>query len=90
MWTVVVKEMLRWRAEHAFGFMPLAELYRVAYEAGGFSLGEFHDSIRQFVSEKLLRLHPFTGAAYQIPQKDEACWLVSGQEMKAYVEMIDE
>ncbi|HVW01887.1 MAG TPA: hypothetical protein VHB77_16160, partial [Planctomycetaceae bacterium] len=73
-----------YRRRNAFGFCPLPELFRQTAESRGMTIGQFHDEIRQLVADRRIRLHPFTQAAYQL--QDEQYALISGQEIKYYVE----
>lgn len=75
-----------WKAANSFGFCPLAYLY-AAWERGE-SIGQFHDLLRKLVKSGRVRLHPWTQAMYQIPEGQECYWLLSGQEIKAYVELL--
>lgn len=74
------------KRRNAFGFCPLPELFRQTAEARGMTIGQFHDEIRQLLADRRIRLHPFTQAAYQL--QDEQYALISGQEIKYYVELL--
>ena len=75
-----------YRKRNAFGFCPLPELFRQTAEPLGMTIGQFHDDLRQLVADRRIRLHPFTQAAYQL--QDEQYALISGQEIKYYVELL--
>lgn len=70
------------------GYCGLATCYDGAAAVCDMTIGDFHDTIRELLANGRIRLHPFTGAAYQIDQSAEPYWLVSGQEIKAYVELL--
>jgi hypothetical protein len=69
-----------------YGHCPLPELFHQVAEPARLSIGQFHDGLRKLVQEKKIRLHPFTGAAYQLQEEQYA--LVAGQEIKYYAERI--
>lgn len=71
---------------HPYGHCPLPELYRATAEPHGLTIGPFHDILREMVRQKQVRLHPFTGAAYQL--RDEHYGLLAGQEIKYYAELL--
>lgn len=73
-----------YRHQHPYGHCPLPELYRATAEPHGLTIGQFHDMLREMVRQKQVRLHPFTGAAYQL--RDEQNGLLAGQEIKYYAE----
>jgi len=65
---------------------PLPEIYQQVAQPLGLSIGAFHDGLRQLVEQGNIRLHPFTGAAYQLQDGQYA--LVAGQEIKYYAEIL--
>ena len=73
-----------WKRAEPYGNCPLPTLYRHAAEPLGLSLGQFHDCLRGLVAQRKVRLHPYTGAAFQL--QDEQCGLMMGQELKFYAE----
>lgn len=75
------------KKRHSYGNCPLPDLYHHVAEPLGLSIGQFHDGIRELVAKKRVRLHPFSGAAYQL--KEEQYALLAGQEIKYYVEPND-
>ncbi len=68
-----------------YGHCPLPELYHNVGEPLGLTIGQFHDGVRQLVSERRVKLHPFTGAAYQLQEEQYA--LLAGQEIKYFAEL---
>ena len=75
-----LKHLAAYRTVHPYGDCPLSELY--AAVASEMTIGQYHDMIREMVAAQLVKLHPFTGAAYQMEQEQYA--MVSGQEIKYY------
>lgn len=75
-----------YQRRHPTGFCPLPELYRHIAEPRQLTIGAFHDGLRHLVRQGKVRLHPFTGAAYQL--QDEQYALLAGQEIKFYAERI--
>jgi hypothetical protein len=69
-----------------FGHCPLPELFHGVAEPRGVTIGGFHDGLRRLVQEGRIRLHPYTGPAYQL--QDEQYALVAGQEIKYYAERL--
>jgi len=76
------------RRGHPYGHCPLPELFHRVAEPGGVSIGQFHDGLRELVRQKQIRLHAFTGAAYQLEEEQYA--LVAGQEIKYYAERVSQ
>lgn len=74
------------RRANPYGHCPLPELFHRVAEPQAVSIGQFHDGLRELVRRKQVRLHPFTGAAYQLAEEQYA--LVAGQEIKYYVERV--
>ena len=70
--------------QNPYGHCSLPELFHRVAEPRGLSIGQFHDGLRRLVQERRIRLHPFTGAAYQLQEEQYA--LVAGQEIKYYAE----
>lgn len=70
--------------DHPYAHCPLPELYRAA--TPDLTIGQFHDVIRELQADRRIRLHPFTGAMYQL--RDEQYAMVQGQEIKFYVELL--
>lgn len=83
---------LKYLAEHhrrnPYGRCPLAELFQHTAAGSGWTIGQFHDGVRQLAAQGKIALHPFTGAAYQL--RDEQYALVAGQEIKFYVDLVVE
>ncbi len=75
-----------YQKNNPFGHCPLPDLFRQAAEPAGLTIGQFHDALRRLVQQGQIRLHPFTGAAYQL--RDEQYALVAGQEIKYYAERL--
>lgn len=75
-----------YQRRHPYGHCPLPELYHRVAEPRGLSIGQFHDGLRELVRARQIRLHPFTGAAYQLQEEQYA--VVSGQEIKYYAERL--
>jgi hypothetical protein len=73
-----------YQRQNPYGHCPLPELFHRVAEPRGLSIGQFHDGLRRLVQERRIRLHPFTGAAYQLQEEQYA--LVAGQEIKYYAE----
>jgi hypothetical protein len=71
---------------HPYGHCPLPELFHHAAVPASLTIGQFHDGLRRLVDEGKVRLHAFTGAAYQL--QDEQYALVAGQEIKYYAERL--
>jgi len=67
-----------------YSHCPLPELFHRVAEPRGVSIGQFHDGLRELVRQRQVRLHAFTGAAYQLEEEQYA--LVAGQEIKYYAE----
>jgi hypothetical protein len=78
--------LAEYQRRHPYAHCPLAELYQRVAEHRRVTIGQFHDGVRQLVERRKVRLHPFTGAAYQL--RDEQYALVAGQEIKYYVERL--
>ena len=74
----------QYRQSNPFGNCPLPVLYRQVAQPAGLTIGQFHDCLRALVANRKIRLHPFTGAAYQL--RDEECAMLLGQEIKMYAE----
>ncbi len=84
-WHVEMRHyLLDYKRQHPYAYCPLSELYQVVVEPLGVTIGQFHDALRDMARQKTLRLHPFTGAPYQL--QDEQYALVLGQEIKYYAE----
>ena len=85
-----LEEAMKYLEDHQrrnpFGNCPLPELYHRVAEPRGLTIGQFHDGLRRLVERRQVRLHPFTGAAYQLNEEQYA--LVAGQEIKYYVERL--
>lgn len=64
--------------------VELSALYHAT--CSDLTIGQYHDMIRGLVKAGQVKLHPFTGAAYQL--QDEEYAMVSGQEIKYYAERI--
>jgi hypothetical protein len=73
-----------YKRRNPHGLCPLPELFTKVAQPHGLTIGQFHDGLRQLVQEKRLRLHPFTGAAYQLEQEHLA--IVASQGIQYYVE----
>jgi hypothetical protein len=73
-----------YQRRHPLQHCPLAELYERVARPHRLSIGMFHDGLRKLAAERRIRLHPFTGAAYQLQNEQYA--LVAGQEIKYYAE----
>jgi hypothetical protein len=86
-WLPSVLEYLGTRQRsNPYGHCPLPELFHRVAEPRGLSIGQFHDGLRELVRQRQLRLHAFTGAAYQLEEEHYA--LVAGQEIKFYAERV--
>ncbi len=86
-WLGQAVEYLReFRRRSPYANCPLPELFRRVAQPAGLSIGQFHDGLRRLVKEGKVRLHAFTGAAYQL--QDEEYALVAGQEIKFYAEPV--
>jgi hypothetical protein len=84
-WLPQVLDYLReFKRRQPLADCPLPELYQQVAQPLGLSIGMFHDGLRQLVEQGKVRLHPFTGAAYQLQEGQYA--LVAGQEIKYYAE----
>lgn len=75
-----------YQRKNHYGHCPLPELFHRVAESRGLTIGQFHDGLRQLAQQGKVRLHPFTGAAYQL--QDEQYALVAGQEIKYYAERL--
>jgi hypothetical protein len=75
-----------YQRRHPYGHCPLPELFHHVAEPAGVSIGQFHDGLRRLVEQGEVRLHAFTGAAYQLQEEQFA--LVAGQEIKYYAERL--
>lgn len=80
----MIDRLRSYRAERPYAHCPLPELYRAT--AAGLTIGQFQDGVRELVDAGRVRLHPFTGAMYQL--RDEQFAMVAGQEIKYYVELL--
>jgi len=69
-----------------YGHCPLPELFHRVAEPRGLTIGQFHDGLRQLLQQRQVRLHAFSGAAYQLEEEQYA--LVAGQEIKYYAERV--
>lgn len=47
---------------------PLPELYQAVQRQRPLSVGQFHDALRQLYAEQAIRLHPWTGPLYALPE----------------------
>jgi hypothetical protein len=84
-WLAAALEFLAdYQRQNPYGHCPLPELFHRVGESRGLTIGQFHDGLRRLVQERRIRLHPFTGAAYQLQEEQYA--LVAGQEIKYYAE----
>ncbi len=81
-----VDYLQRRSVKEAYGHCPLPELFRQVAEPAGLTIGQFHDGVRRLVAQGRVRLHPFTGAAYQL--QDEQYAIMAGQEIKYYAEPV--
>ncbi len=62
----------------------LFQLYdRLTEQIGPFSIGVFHDLLREWHGEGFVALHPWTGPLYQLPRPELA--LLIGHEIACYV-----
>jgi hypothetical protein len=75
-----------YQQRHPYGHCPLPELFHQVGAPAGLSIGQFHDGLRRLVAQGKIRLHAFTGAAYQLQEEQFA--LVAGQEIKYYAERL--
>jgi len=82
----VLNHLADYQRQSPYAHCPLPDLFHKVAEPAGLSIGQFHDGLRRMVQEKKIRLHPFTGAAYQLQEEQYA--LVAGQEIKYYAERI--
>lgn len=64
--------------------MPLPELYRQAGQ--GHSIGQFHDALRLLVKRLEVRIQPWTGPLYALPEPELA--LLIGHEIGYYVSLV--
>jgi hypothetical protein len=81
-----LEDIADYQRRNPYGHCPLPELYRQVGGPAGLTIGQFHDGLRPLVNQGQVRLHPFTGAAYQL--QDEQFALVAGQEIKYYAERL--
>jgi hypothetical protein len=84
--TGITEYLAEYQRQHPYGHCPLPELFHHVAEPRGLTIGLFHDDLRRLVQERRIRLHPFTGAAYQLQEEKYA--LVAGQEIKYYAERL--
>jgi hypothetical protein len=82
----VLGYLVEYKRRNPMANCPLPELFRNVAGPRGLTIGQFHDGLRDLASRGQLRLHPHTGAAYQL--QDEQYALVAGQEIKYYAEPI--
>jgi hypothetical protein len=61
---------------------PLPDLFRRLENAGGVSVGQFHDALRQLHDDHQIYLHPWTGPLYALPEPAFA--LLVGHEVAYY------
>src|SRR5262249_16742015 len=61
-----------YQRRNPYGHCPLPELYHQVGQPAGLTIGQFHDGLRRLVQQGHLRLHPFTGAAYQLQDEQFA------------------
>jgi hypothetical protein len=86
-WLPTVLEYLEnYQRRNPYGHCPLPELFHRVAEHRGLTIGQFHDGLRQLVQQRQIRLHAFSGAAYQLEEEHYA--LVAGQEIKYYAERV--
>jgi hypothetical protein len=82
----ILEHLEGYQRRHPYGHCPLPELFHHVAEPTGLTIGQFHDGLRRLVDEGKIRLHAFTGAAYQLQEEQFA--LVGGQEIKYYAERV--
>lgn len=79
-----VVERLASRADWIGPATSLADLYRdLRRQIPTLTIGEFHDVVRRLVESDEIRLSPWTGALYQLPEPELA--LLIGHEVLYYV-----
>jgi len=81
-----VAYLAEYQRRQPFGHCPLPELFHRVAEPHGVTIGRFHDGLRRLVQDGRIRLHPYTGPAYQLQEEHYA--LVAGQEIKYYAERL--
>lgn len=80
--SVIVDALGRWQADTAED-CPLPDLYRqTELVEPGLTIGEFHDALRRLQSAQRLRLQPWTGPLYGMPEPSFA--LLIGHEIAYY------
>jgi hypothetical protein len=63
-----IVHLLTERSRQGGADWPLPELYRVLQQQQPLSLGQFHDALRRLHAEQAIRLHPWTGPLYTMPE----------------------
>lgn len=81
-----VRHLEEYQRRHPLGHCALPELFHRVAEPRRLTIGQFHDGVRQLVEHGKVRLHPFTGAGYQLQEEQYA--LLAGQEIKYYAQLI--
>lgn len=81
-----VEYLANYPRRNPYGHCPLPELFHRVAEPRGLTIGQFHDGLRQLLEQRKVRLHAFSGAAYQLEEEQYA--LVVGQEIKYYAEPV--
>lgn len=76
-----------WHDRGALEDCPLPEVHR-AVTGGSLAptIGQFHDSLRRLHEKRRIRLHPWTGPLYEIPEP--ALALLVGHEIAYYASLV--
>jgi hypothetical protein len=80
---VILVELKRWHGAGASEDYPLPQLFRqLPARTPSWTIGQFHDSLRQMHDLGQIYLHPWTGPLYEIPEPPYA--LLIGHEIAYY------
>ncbi len=86
--SVVLDHLLRHDDRGALEDCPLPDLYRRARQAAPhLTVGQFHDGLRRLHERAQIRLHPWTGPLYEMPEPSLA--LLLGHEIAYYARRRD-
>jgi hypothetical protein len=78
-----------WRTSQPLGDCPLPELLRHLRELlPRLTIGQFHDALRQLHDAGVIRLQPWSGPLYQIPEP--ALALLAGHQVAYYATLCEE
>jgi hypothetical protein len=79
----LLAELNRWHSAEASEDCPLPHLFRqLPARTPAWSIGQFHDALRQLHDQGAIYLHPWTGPLYDIPEPPYA--LLVGHEIAYY------